>query len=246
MVQEAGQGETINADARGDAGTACPICGGTRFVGGPKGRLSPGGILPRCAGCQSLERHRAFRTVFDALRPTFAPFAALQFSDDGSAPREAFAAFEVSQYGGPNHLDLAAIDRPDGSVGIAIANHVLEHVGDDLAAIAELDRITAPNGAVVLSVPDLLRCEATHEYGRAREDKHGHYRIYGPDIAERWRRAAPDWRGLGVVARDPVTGEPDRITLLSRDAGLLAAFAAALASAGIAAFDAFDPPQAAG
>ena len=218
---------------------ACPICGGTTFVAGPKGRLSPGGILPRCTGCQSLERHRAFRTVFDALRPVFGRFEALQFSDDGSAPREAFAGFEVSQYGGPNHLDLAAIDRPDGSVGIAIANHVLEHVADDIAALSELDRITAPGGAVVLSVPDLLRCEATHEYGRAREDKHGHYRIYGPDIAERWRRAVPAWHGLGVVPRDPVTGEPDRLTLLSRDEVLLAAFSEALCDADISAFDAF-------
>ena len=243
MVHEAGRGEGGAAEApRGMA--ACPICGGTTFVAGPKGRLSPGGILPRCAGCQSLERHRAFRTVFEALRPVFAPFGALQFSDDGSAPREAFASFEVSHFGGPNHLDLADIDRPDGSVGIAIANHVLEHVRDDIAALAELDRITAPGGAVMLSVPDLLRCEATHEYGRAREDKHGHWRIYGPDIAERWRRAVPEWRGLGVVPRDPVTGEPDRLTLLSRDEALLASFARALSAAGIPAFDAFAPPAA--
>jgi len=217
----------------------CPICGGTAFVAGPKGRLSPGGIAPRCAGCQSLERHRAFRTVFDALRPATGALSVLQFSDDASAPRDAFARFEVSVYGGPNHLDLAAIDRPSGSVGFAIANHVLEHVGDDHAALAELDRITAPEGAVVLSVPDLLRCYATVEYGRAREDKHGHYRIYGPDIVERWCRAVPGWHGLGVIGRDPVTGEPDRLTILSRNTTLLAAFAAALDAAGIESFDAF-------
>lgn len=224
------------------AAAPCPICGGTIFVAGPKGRLSPGGIAPRCKACGSLERHRAFRAVFDGLRPAVADLAVLQFSEDGSAPREAFASFEVSQYGGPNHLDLAAIDKPSGSVGLAIANHVLEHVGDDLAALAELDRITAPEGAVVLSVPDLLRCEKTVEYGHAREDKHGHYRIYGPDIVDRWRRAAPLWQGLGVIGRDPVTGEPDRLTILSRNAARLAAFAGALEAAGIETFDAFAAP----
>lgn len=244
MVHEAGRGEGV-AEGAPRRKAACPVCGGTTFVAGPKGRLSPGGIPPRCAGCRSLERHRAFRTVFDALRPLLGRFAALQFSDDGSAPREAFAGFEVSQYGGPNHLDLAAIDRPDGSVDVAIANHVLEHVADDMAALRELDRITAPEGFVILSVPDLLRCEATKEYGHARADKHGHYRVYGPDIVTRWRRAAPLWQGLAVVPRDPVTSEPDRLTILSRSAARLTTLAAALEAAGLEHFDAFAGPPAA-
>ena len=65
----------------------------------------------------------------------------LQFSEDPSAPREAFARFEVSVYGGANSLDMAAIDRSDGAYGLVIANHVLEHVGDDRAAMAELARV---------------------------------------------------------------------------------------------------------
>ena len=47
----------------------CPICGGTVFGPGPKGRTSPNGAMPRCAGCQSLERHRIFRIMFDRLGP---------------------------------------------------------------------------------------------------------------------------------------------------------------------------------
>ncbi|GAB5375370.1 MAG: hypothetical protein AcusKO_18320 [Acuticoccus sp.] len=237
MIEDA---QMVKRAGTGDDAAPCPICGGTHFVAGPKGRMSPAGQAPRCAQCLSLERHRAFRTVFDALRPVTVSLGVLQFSDDASAPRENFAAFEVSQYGGRNHLDLAAIDRASGSVDLAIANHVLEHVGDDHAALGELDRITAPAGAVVLSVPDLLRCDMTVEYGHAREDKHGHYRLYGPDIVERWRASAPHWLGLGVVAHDPVTGEPDRLTILSRDAALLGRCRTALeGAAGIAVFDAF-------
>lgn len=217
----------------------CPICRGTWFQEGPQGRLSPGGILPRCSECGSLERHRAFRLVFDALLPGLAGARVIQFSPDGSAPRAGFGHFEVSEYGGPNHLDLAAIDRPDGAYDLAIANHVLEHVEDDVAALAELARITGPGGLVFLSVPDLLRVARTKEYGHAREDKYGHWRLYGPDIAERWRRAVPDWAALGVVSRDPVTDEPDRATLLSRDAGRLRVLAGHLQAAGFAPFDAF-------
>lgn len=217
----------------------CPVCGGTDFVAGPNGRLSPGGIAPRCAGCGSLERHRAFRTVFDALAPCLGAARVLQFSDDPCAPRSAFARFEVSRYGGPNHLDLAAIDRPDACYDLVIANHVLEHVEDDAAALAELDRITAPEGVVFLSVPDLLRTAATREYGFARPDKYGHWRNYGPDIALRWRAAVRDWRGIGVVARDPVTDEPDRATLLGRSDARLTDLAGQLTAAGLSPFDAF-------
>lgn len=219
--------------------TPCPICGGPVSAPGPQGRLSPAGTPPRCAGCGGLERHRAYHRVLAAIAPLFAGESVLQFSDDPSAPRAAFERFEVSVFGGPNSLDLAAIARPDGAYGLVIANHVLEHVEDDNAALAELDRITAPGGAVFLSVPDLLRVVRTREYGRARADKYGHWRLYGPDIVERWRRAAPHWGGVGVVAADPVTGAPDRATVLSRSRPRLRALSERLAAAGLAPFDAF-------
>lgn len=221
------------------AGEACPICGGRAFASGPGGRMAPSGVPPRCTGCGALERHRAFRTVLDAIAGRLSGARVLQFSEDGSVPRERFAAFEVSVYGGANSLDLQAVDKPDGAYGLVVANHVLEHVADDRAALRELDRVTAPHGIVFLSVPDLLRCQRTVEYGRPRADKHGHYRVYGPDIVERWREAVPRWHGVGVVARDPVTGEPDRATLLGRDERRLAALAGDLSAAGLSPFDAF-------
>ncbi|MEM8551560.1 MAG: methyltransferase domain-containing protein [Pseudomonadota bacterium] len=163
---------------------------------------------------------------------------ALQFSDDASTMREVFADFEVSTYGGENHLDLAAIDRPDASYTMVIANHVLEHVADDGKALRELARIAGPEGVIFLSVPDLLRVEKTIEYGRAREDKHGHYRLYGPDLMERVSRHAPTLSRLGLIPTDPVTGEPDRATLLCAHAGTLARAKDLLHEAGIQSFDA--------
>ena len=200
---------------------------------------------PRCAECGALERHRAFRIVFDAIVPVLAGARVLQFSPDRCAPREPFPHFEVSEYGGANHLDMAAVDRPDASYGLVVANHVLEHVEDDMAALSELARITGEEGIVFLSVPDLLRVARTKEYGHAREDKYGHWRLYGPDIVERWSRAVPDWKGVGVVAHDPVTGEPDRATLLGRSGARLTRLRDTLETAGFAAFDAFAAPVAA-
>ncbi|WP_420393801.1 class I SAM-dependent methyltransferase [Acuticoccus sp.] len=168
---------------------------------------------------------------------------ALQFSPDPALPREGLAGFELSTFGGENHLDMERVDRPNGAYDLVMASHVLEHVEDDLAALRELDRLSAPCGVVVLAVPDLLRVGATTEYGRARADKHGHWRVYGPDIVTRWRAAAPLWRGLGVVARDPVTGEADRLTLLSRSSARLEGLAVRLSTAGFAPFDAFAPPR---
>jgi SAM-dependent methyltransferase len=48
---------------------------------------------------------------------------------------------------------LAAIPLPRGSVDLAICTEVLEHVADDQSAVAELRRVLAPGGSLVLSVP---------------------------------------------------------------------------------------------
>ncbi|MEM6846562.1 MAG: methyltransferase domain-containing protein [Pseudomonadota bacterium] len=172
--------------------------------------------MPRCVGCLSLERHRAYRLGFAAISPWFERRQALQFSDDPAIPRHPFTTFEVSQYGGPNSLDLQSIDRENNAYDMVIANHVLEHVADDFAALKELDRVCSDTGVVALSVPDLLRIARTSEYGRRRDDKHGHYRVYGPDIVERFEAAVPSWSVLAVTVADPVTGAPDRLNFLSR------------------------------
>mgnify|MGYP003634014708 FL=1 len=214
----------------------CPICGSTAFTTGPNGRLSPDGALPRCQGCRSLERHRAYRTVFAGLDPSrFAELQVLQFSPDPAVGRDWFARHEVSEYGTDTELDLQAIDRPDASYDLVVVNHVLEHVPDDLAALRELDRVTRPDGFVFLSVPDPARVPATRHYGRAREDKHGHWRVYGPDIAERFDEALPDGFVVTLKPSDPVTGAPDTAFLITRSEAVARDAARRLGEAGIAA-----------
>jgi SAM-dependent methyltransferase len=48
---------------------------------------------------------------------------------------------------------LTAIPLHAGSVDLAICTEVLEHVTDDRRAVAELRRVLAPGGSLVLSVP---------------------------------------------------------------------------------------------
>ena len=109
--------------------------------------------MPRCAGCQSLERHRIFRIMFDRLGPEgFSGWKAIQFSPDATVDPSWFGAHELSVYGEPGGLDIQAIDRPDAAYDIVICSHVIEHVGDERKALHELLRIVKPDGMLYLSV----------------------------------------------------------------------------------------------
>jgi len=196
---------------------ACPICGGTVFGPGPKGRLSPNGALPRCQGCQSLERHRIFRIMFDRLGPeAFATWSAIQFSPDPTVDPKWFASHELSVYDGPGSLDIQAIDRPDGAYGFVACSHVLEHVGDDRAALRELLRIVTPDGMLYLAFPDPFREEVTRDWGFPKPEKHGHWRVYGADVVERFRSYIPDQPVIAYRGQDPVSEEWEGAFLLPK------------------------------
>ncbi len=195
----------------------CPICGGTDFGPGPKGRMAPNGNAPRCAGCQSLERHRIFRIMFDRLGPqTFAAWKAIQFSPDPTVEPAWFAEHELSVYGEPGGLDIQAIDRPDAAYDLVICSHVLEHVGDDNKALQELLRIAAPDGMLYLAFPDPFREEVTRDWGFPKPEKHGHWRVYGADVVQRFNGYLPDQPVLTYRGEDPVTGEWEGAFLLPK------------------------------
>ncbi len=199
------------------SGPRCPICGGTAFGPGPKGRPSPNGALPRCAGCQSLERHRIFRILFERLGTgEFAGWKAIQFSPDPTVDPSWFASHELSAYGEPSSLDIQSIDRPDALYDIAICSHVLEHVGDDRSALHELLRIVRPDGLLYLAFPDPFREDITRDWGFPKPEKHGHWRVYGADVVKRFESYIPDQPVLAYRGQDPVTGEWEGAFLLPR------------------------------
>jgi hypothetical protein len=201
------------------SGPRCPICGACDFVPGPKGRLAPNGRMPRCASCRSLERHRMFRILFERLgTATFADIDAIQFSPDPTLDPRWFRRFELSVYGEGESLDIQAIDRPGARYGLVACSHVLEHVADDGSALRELLRIATPDGLVWLVVPDPFREAVTRDWGFPKPEKHGHYRVYGADIRERFERYLPGQTVFAHVGEDPVTGERDGCFLLPRSA----------------------------
>jgi SAM-dependent methyltransferase len=197
----------------------CPICGGTEFVPGPKGRMSPNGKMPRCATCLSLERHRMFRIMFERLGiADFKPMRAIQFSPDPTIDPGWFKSFELSVYGEGESLDIQAIDRPEGAYDFVACSHVLEHVADDRKALNELLRIASPDGLLYLVVPDPFREEKTRDWGFAKPEKHGHFRVYGADIAARFAAYLPDQPIIAYMGEDPGTGERDGCFLLPKSA----------------------------
>lgn len=90
-------------------------------------------------------------------------------------------------------LDVTALDLADDSFDAVLCSHVLEHVPDDAAAMAELRRITAPGGFTLVMVPLALDRAATYEDPRITDPEArrreflqaDHVRLYAPDIADR-------------------------------------------------------------
>lgn len=205
----------------------CLICGHDRFLPGPYERLCANGKCPRCARCQSLERHRLQRKIAGRIAAEFplASMSCLQFSADPAIDGSWFGRIETSIYGGANSLDIQAIDRAANSHDLIVINHVLEHVADDARALRELLRILTPDGFVFLSVPDTMMLTETTDWGYPRRDLHGHYRHYGRDFPRRIEASAPDAYWLRVVEIDDSTLVPDEVYLISQSRRTIARLA---------------------
>ncbi|QWT18407.1 class I SAM-dependent methyltransferase [Bacillus sp. NP157] len=89
-------------------------------------------------------------------------------------------------------VDMTAMSFAEGSFDLVIANHVLEHVGDLPAAMAELARVLAPGGLAILQTPFSRRLTRRLEdpgilSDEARLVMYGqedHVRLFGADIAD--------------------------------------------------------------
>jgi SAM-dependent methyltransferase len=63
--------------------------------------------------------------------------------------------YDLRAHKGNLQLDLQAIELPDACVDVMLCAHVLEHVPDTDKALAELCRVIAPGGHLLLQVPVL-------------------------------------------------------------------------------------------
>jgi len=214
-------GNNVNTALQGNDAT-CNVCGGSTFEPGPHNRLSSNQKLPRCAQCQSLERHRQLRYVYSQLPAHYlAGLDALQLSPDIGVDQSWFKSYELSRFESDNSLDIENIDRADASYDLVICNHVLEHVADDRQAMHELMRITRPAGFVQITVPTPHTQPTTVDWGYPKPEANDHYRSYGKDFLNLFNQVVPHAFVLQVDASDQATGAGGYVYLWTRDRTLV-------------------------
>jgi ubiquinone/menaquinone biosynthesis C-methylase UbiE len=83
-----------------------------------------------------------------------------------------------------HRVDLCHLPFESGSYDLVYASHVLEHVQNDRAAIAEIRRILSPAGMAILPVP--IVSPVTIEYPEPNPLESFHVRAPGEDYFERY------------------------------------------------------------
>ena len=169
----------------------CPACGYS-------GRFSTAWAMTGrraeayCPACHAAERHRLQALVVERLAARY-DFAAMSMLHLAPEPilqgrfRDEFGSYTTADLVREDvdlNFDLTATPLETGSYDVVYASHVLEHIPDDRAAIAEIFRILAPGGFAVLPVP--IVCEQTVEYPEPVASEAGHVRAPGPDYFERF------------------------------------------------------------
>lgn len=177
----------------------CPCCG-------QRGRFTAFGHPPRygarCAGCESLERHRLL-VLMDQRHALIHPGdRLLHFAPEPVLERylrgrtASYVSADIAQGRADRVENIETLSMPARSFDVVVCSHVLEHV-DDERALSELSRVLAPGGRVLCMVPMIEGWDQTYENqavstGRERAQHFGqgdHVRYYGRDVRERIRAA---------------------------------------------------------
>ncbi|HUG01889.1 MAG TPA: methyltransferase domain-containing protein [Longimicrobiales bacterium] len=196
---------------------SCPVCGGSFRRFRPAG--SPRRPSAACPGCGARERDRFAALLLRArgdLRGRAetggrAPLRVLHVAPESSVasilrswPEVEYLSADIRPGRAMVVLDVTRIDRPDDSFDGIWCSHVLEHVADDRAALAEFRRVLVPGGWAVVGVPIAARRtvedpSVTSPAERKRRfGQRDHVRRYGPNVVERLEAA-----GFGVETVRP-------------------------------------------
>jgi SAM-dependent methyltransferase len=202
-------GETAFSPARArtlrrrGAGPFCPICGTAHIQFLPFGL--GGRRNARCPLCGSLERHRfLYLTLENRLKWLDKRLTLLHFAPEPclraaltERPNIDYRSVDLFDPKADIKADITKLPLPSDTADAIICSHVLEHIEDDRAALAELYRVLKPGGGAVLMVPLDPDRAATEEDARVtapseRLKRFGHpyhVRICGRDYPERYRAA---------------------------------------------------------
>src|SRR5215212_4167852 len=183
----------------------CSVCGRVSKLGPGPGRRPNA----RCRHCGSLERHRALVGLLPGLRENAASGVLVDVAPSRqlSGRLRAFASDAGVAYLGVDYdpgadnrvvnvqASLTRLPLSDASVGLMVCFHVLEHIPDDAAAMAEMARVLAPGGVAVVQVPRHSGVptdedpEAPVAERLRRFGQRDHVRFYGDDFEDRLRAA---------------------------------------------------------
>lgn len=212
----------------------CPVCGwaGPRFAPSYRPRR-PNRI---CPGCQSSERYRAFELTLRELGPVRPGTRLLEVAPIGTIEGSArelgynYTSIDLRSTVAQVCGDLCRLPFPDAIFDVVACFHVLEHIHDDRAAVAELARVVGIHGEALVIVPrngllpttfenpDAVSADYERLYGQS-----DHVRTYGSDVVNRWRATGirvqvQRWVNCftaGTHRRAVLTGDDDRYWILS-------------------------------
>jgi SAM-dependent methyltransferase len=178
----------------------CPICGyhGVFISVGHPGRWDA-----RCLNCGSRERHRLLHLwITEGGGDKLAGKRILHFAPEKAFMRRMhgnplYETADLLQAGVTHRIDITDTKLPAETYDVVMANHVLEHIPDDRAAMRELFRLLKPGGFALLTVPLNATRQTTYEDASvvaapdrwAHFSAHDHVRYYGLDFADRLAEA---------------------------------------------------------
>ncbi len=212
----------------------CRVCGWT----GPS--FAPS-IRPRranriCPSCHSSERYRALDLFFGSLGDVAPGTRLLEVAPVRTVEKAArdlgfeYTSVDLRSATAQVNGDLCSLPFPDDTFDLVVCFHVLEHIPEDRAAVAELARVVGRGGKAVVVVPREADRPQTFEVPGADpgdyERLYGqsdHVRIYGADVSTRWRECGvevveQEWTelfGAEVSRRAALAGDDDRFWILA-------------------------------
>lgn len=159
----------------------------------------PGRWDARCPNCGSRERHRLLHLwIVENGGDKLAGKCILHFAPEKAFMRRMkgnslYETADLMQAGVTHRLDITDTKLADATYDVVMANHVLEHIPDDRAAMRELFRVLKPGGVALLTTPINATRQTTYENPAitahparwAHFSAHDHVRYYGLDFADR-------------------------------------------------------------
>jgi SAM-dependent methyltransferase len=154
----------------------------------------------QCPGCGSLMRQRTLLLFLrDVLRMRESESDVIHVGPGASIrawleaqPRLRYVSVDLEPDMADIQADVTDLPFGEASFDLALCFHVLEHVPDDRAAIAELYRVLRPGGTALIQVPPSDLEETREDFSvtdpSERErlfGQHDHVRLCGADYAQR-------------------------------------------------------------